>query len=428
MSAAAPIDVEAAVVPQGQGQEPEGLPQEEVASLQSDQVLPERIGDGQYLYWMMVFNNPSSIVGGEGLGKLLADHEGIKAEQVVWQIEVGKNGTRHVQAWVKTKVKRRLTTMKNYLRAGSLRGWVMPCRDNAAARKYCEKTDTRVEGPWYFGTKPGEKVKVKGQRTDIESAARILVDGGSIKDVIQEAPGMFVKYSTGLMKLEAFLVRPRNWMTELHILWGVSGSGKSHTAREEAGDNAYYLPVPKKGAALWWDGYQGEEHVVIEDFYGEIDLHEMLKLVDKYPKKVQVKGAMVEFRAKKVWITSNSNWELWYATEFMKVSEHKYAFERRITSVREFSKRYTGNDMMVQEPDEEVDLTQWRAGMVFDEMGRPVQAPTVMLNDKPIDDPLQFESVVQGQRATELSPSEIDFLKDILPEERAEALRYLREQ
>ena len=66
----------------------------------------------------------------------------------------------------------------------------------------------------------------------------------------------------------------------------------------------------------------------------------MLKMVDKYPMKIQVKGAMVEFRAKKIWITSNSNWELWYATEFMRIAEHKTAFNRRITSVREYSTRY----------------------------------------------------------------------------------------
>lgn len=383
---------------------------------------------GQYLYWMVVVNNPQGQANGEGFGLLC--EEKMDAEQVVWQIEKGKEGTVHVQAWMKTKTRHRLQKMKNIMRSKVFGGWVMPCRDAQAARKYCEKVASRLEGPWYFGTAAEEKVMVKGQRTDIDKAARVIVDGGSIADVIQEAPGMFVKYHAGLMKLESMVSKPRGWMTEMHILWGVSGSGKSHTAREEAGDGAYYLPVPKKGGPIWWDGYQGEEHVVIEDFYGEIDLQFMLKMVDKYPFKVQVKGAMVEFRAKKIWITSNSNWELWYSTEFMRIAEHKTAFNRRITSVREYSTRYVepkGDKMLpvddLTNEEEEIDLTSW--------------VPRIMLNDRPMgmlpiaeeDESLvPFNSVINGQKVDELSVSELDFLSDIEPERRVEALNWFRDQ
>lgn len=421
MSDADPIVVEDNSIPPGADLRRDVAMIEEMVR---DEVVHGGEAKGQYMYWMMVFNNPQGELNGEGLGKVLAEHEGIQAEQVVWQLEKGKEGTLHAQVWVKTKAKHRLTAMKNYVRARRLGGWVMPCRDTAAARRYCEKEESRLEGPWYYGTTANSKVVKKGQRTDLDSVAKIITDGGSVHDVIQQAPGMFVKYSAGLMKLESMMNRRRTWKTEMHILWGVTGSGKSWTAREEAGVDAYYLPVPKKGQPVWWDGYSGQEHVVIEDFYGEIDLQVLLKLADEYMMKVPVKGSMVDFVAKKIWITSNSEWPLWYAAEFMKVAEWKNAFKRRITSCREFDRTYTGNAMLPPpDDDEEIDLTGWQ--------------PSIMLNDErlePIAEEeadtslVRFDSLVNGQRLAELSVAERDFLSDIDPSQRVQALTWLRDQ
>jgi len=420
MSDAAPIVVEDNSIPPGADLRRDVAMIEEMVR---EEVVHGGEPKGQYMYWMMVFNNPQGELNGEGLGKVLAEHEGIQAEQVVWQLEKGKEGTLHAQVWVKTTAKHRLNAMKNYVRARRLGGWVMPCRDPAAARRYCEKEESRLEGPWYYGTTAQEKVKKKGQRTDLDSVAKIITDGGNIQDVIAQAPGMFVKYSGGLMKLESMMNRQRTWKTEMHILWGVAGSGKSYTARAEAGPDAYYVPIPKKGQPLWWDGYCGQEHVVIEDFYGEIDLQVLFKLADEYTMKVPVKGSMVDFVAKKIWITSNSEWKLWYAAEFLKVAEWKRAFERRITSCREFERPYTGNAMLPPpDDDEEIDLTGWQ--------------PSIMLNDErlePIAEEadtslVRFDSLVNGQRLAELTVSERDFLSDIDPSQRVQALTWFRDQ
>lgn len=76
------------------------------------------------------------------------------------------------------------------------------------------------------------------------------------------------------------------------------------------GINTYYKP-----RGQWWDGYDGHDSVVVDDFYGWMACDELLRVCDRYPCKVPVKGAFVEFVAKNIYITSNRHvWE-WYHFE-----------------------------------------------------------------------------------------------------------------
>lgn len=95
--------------------------------------------------------------------------------------------------------------------------------------------------------------------------------------------------------------------------------------------NAYMVTKPNSGGgALWFDGYAGEEVMIIDEFYGWIHYDFLLRLLDRYPLKLQVKGGFVECRASKFVITSNREWKDWYPNV-----EDKSALERRI---REFGK------------------------------------------------------------------------------------------
>ena len=55
----------------------------------------------------------------------------------------------------------------------------------------------------------------------------------------------------------------------------------------------------------WWDGYTGQETVIINEFRGGIAYSELLDLLDKYPKTVRRRcREPVPFLAKRVIITS----------------------------------------------------------------------------------------------------------------------------
>lgn len=100
---------------------------------------------------------------------------------------------------------------------------------------------------------------------------------------------------------------------EVWYLYGPTGTGKSRFCMEKWGgspENVYWLPLQKAGNNVWWDGYQGQETVIIDDFYpgyfGRGHCTFMLRMCDRYPFQVPVHGGQVPFYSKRIVFTSNT--------------------------------------------------------------------------------------------------------------------------
>lgn len=95
---------------------------------------------------------------------------------------------------------------------------------------------------------------------------------------------------------------------------GYPGSGKSHLSRE-------LFPIAYwKDQNKWWDGYQSEDVVIIEDF--DVTRHVLgvhLKIwVDRYAFRGEIKGGALNLRPKWVVVTSNyTPSEIWASDERM---------------------------------------------------------------------------------------------------------------
>lgn len=114
-------------------------------------------------------------------------------------------------------------------------------------------------------------------------------------------------YST-LKKIKVDYLKPVATVRTIHVFWGPTATGKSRRAWDEAGLHAY----PKDPRTKFWDGYQSQKNVVIDEFRGIIDIANLLRWFDRYPVIVEVKGSSACLVATEIWVTSNLHPKDWY--------------------------------------------------------------------------------------------------------------------
>ena len=166
-------------------------------------------------------------------------------------------------------------------------------RDNGADA-YCMKEETRIEGPWEYGIKPVKRASA----VDWEQVKEKAKEGK-----FSELPAdIFVKHYGNLCRIRKDNLVVDGALEDVKGVWlhGAAGNGKSQLARER------YPESYKKLANKWWDGYNGQKFVLLED----LDVnHDMLgyhiKLwADKYHCLGETKGGMVALCHEKLVVTS----------------------------------------------------------------------------------------------------------------------------
>ena len=85
----------------------------------------------------------------------------------------------------------------------------------------------------------------------------------------------------------------------------------------------------------WWDGYDGEEILLIDDFYGQVQVARMLHLLRGYQCRLPIKGGFTYAQWQKVYITSNNPPHEWYMKWEKIPLEVQDAFFARITTITE---------------------------------------------------------------------------------------------
>lgn len=229
-----------------------------------------------------------------------------------------ENGTPHLQGFCNLHKPMRFGAIKK-----SLHNTIHIEKANGSDednQRYCQKAGMYFEK----GTPCSQ-----GKRNDLESLVVGIKKGANTTSkVAAEFPSMFIKYHRGIEKFLQlqFPIAPRKEKTWVYYYWGPTGAGKSRRALKEAEEinasSIYYKP-----RGLWWDGYHQEENVIIDDYYGWIKYDELLKITDRYPYKVQVKGGFEEFTSKRIWITSEKDTcDLYHFNGYNPAS-----LERRIT-------------------------------------------------------------------------------------------------
>lgn len=159
------------------------------------------------------------------------------------------------------------------------------------ASEYCKKEGEFQE----FGNLPQKQ----GKRNDLDEIRHILDTTGKMADVVSSATSLqSVKMAQEILKYKE---KKRTWKPYVQWFWGPTGSGKSQLANQLLGEECYTTLDTGK----WWEGYDAHEHVHIEDMRGDfLKFHQLLKLLDRYPYRIECKGGSRQFLAKWIIITS----------------------------------------------------------------------------------------------------------------------------
>lgn len=241
----------------------------------------------------LTFNNYT-----EPAVEALKAHAGDVFKYLIWSRETGELLTPHLQMYGETTNKLTILGLKTKLTAihDSFHTVHVEVAGGTAQQniEYCTKTS---EAEFELGTRP----RGQGKRTDLDTVCDAIQSGATFDQVIKLYPTQFVKFGNGLSSLIMHVSPPRNSMTIGYWCYGETGAGKSHWAHQNF-PMAYWKSCDEK----WFDGYTGQETVVIDDYRPtkEMSLQFILRLVDKYPLRVPVKGAYVQFAPKRIIFTS----------------------------------------------------------------------------------------------------------------------------
>lgn len=154
--------------------------------------------------------------------------------------------------------------------------------------------------------------------------------GKPVIEVVDAYPSVGIRYLHNLDKLRSRLRKaevPRFRELEVIVFYGETGQGKTKRVHDETEDGSLY--IADLACDGWWDNYDGEEVVLIDDFYGQIPISKMLRILDRYRLQLPVKGGSCWAEYKKVYITSNDHPDKWWPN--VDNPEVKAAIKRRIT-------------------------------------------------------------------------------------------------
>lgn len=204
--------------------------------------------------------------------------------------EVGDSGTRHIQGYVEYKNGRTFKRLKEIYEGCHLekkRG------TNTQAADYCKKDGDY----WEHGTTEPES---QGRRGDLQAISEHIRDDNGIRDMIESNLITNAQHMCVAEKCMKYFEPQRDRKPTVWWLWGPTGLGKTKDVMETV-----KKPWISNGSLQWFDGYDAQEDVVFDDFReSDVDFHLLLRLLDRYPVSVPIKGSFRAFRPLRIFITT----------------------------------------------------------------------------------------------------------------------------
>lgn len=217
------------------------------------------------------------------------DFEALGASYMVYQEEVGENGTYHFQGYLEFKQAVRRAHIAKRLPTA----YTAPAQGTAQqCEEYCTKEDTRVGGPFRYGAIS----KGQGSRSDVLALRDAVRDGKRDRELFDDdaVAGAAIRYCRGVDRMvSSYDTPPTRENVRVIFHFGPPGTGKTHCAHQE---EAFYFDG---SSGDFWIGYAGQDTVILDEFGGHtVKPLTFQRLCDKYPMWLPIKGGQVPC---KVW-------------------------------------------------------------------------------------------------------------------------------
>ena len=218
-----------------------------------------------------------------------------ETKYIVFGKELSTTLTPHLQGFVIFTKNKRLRAVK---KLHDRMHWEIAKGTSDQAADYCKKEGLFEE----HGV-----LTQQGKRTDLEMAIDEIKSGTDMRTVADNHSSVYVKFSRGLKDLALTLTEPYEHSTCRGIwIHGPPGTGKSHAAR--CFSDSYFL----KSQSKWFDGYNGEDVIILDDLDTNVLGHYLKIWTDKWACTGETKGGTIPLRHKLFVVTTNYTIEkLW---------------------------------------------------------------------------------------------------------------------
>lgn len=218
------------------------------------------------------------------------------ASYVVAGREVGEEGTPHLQGYVEWSSKRSLSTIRRLLPRAH---WERRRGSAREAASYCKKDNNFFEA--------GQCSRA-GRRSDLQEIQGLIDEGKDDAYIAEHYFSQWVIYRRSFSAYRDLRSNRRMFKSRVEVLVGATGLGKTRYVYHMYGGEDIFV----WGGDRWFDGYRGQSIALFDDYEGGLEWSFFLRLLDRYPMQVPVKGGFVEWKPTKIFITSNQEYTQWY--------------------------------------------------------------------------------------------------------------------
>jgi len=224
--------------------------------------------------------------------------------------EVGESGTPHLQGYICYKNQRSEKGVRKDLPGAHVevaRGTPLQASD------YCKKSDKDFFEKGDLPKDPANQGEVERERWQAAYDAVERKDYDAVPVDILCTRLKSIEYAVERKRAAKRKLTKLDGDLENEWIYGPTATGKSFKARTEHPD-AYV----KISASKWWDDYDYEDDVIIEEVGLKAADHadDFKQILDRFPFRAEVKGGSMLIRPKRVIITSNYHpSQIWTSSE-----------------------------------------------------------------------------------------------------------------